>query len=63
MEKYAITSDDIFASKKNPGKTLVVGGGYIALECAGFLKGLGFDVSIMTRGLYLRCNIIIYDFT
>ncbi len=38
--KYlAITSDDIFFSKE-PKKTLVVGGGYIAIECAGFLSGL-----------------------
>ncbi|KRX10974.1 FAD/NAD-linked reductase, dimerization domain [Pseudocohnilembus persalinus] len=54
MEKYAITSDDLFSLKKNPGKTLVVGGGYIALECAGALKGIGNDVTVMTRGLYLR---------
>ena len=26
----------------------------MALECAGFLKGLGFDVSIMVRSIYLR---------
>lgn len=30
-------SDDLFWLKKNPGKTLVIGAGYIALECAGFL--------------------------
>lgn len=52
--KHSITSDDIFSLKKPPKKTLVVGGGYIALECAGFLTGLGYPVSIMTRGLYLR---------
>ncbi|CAD8124401.1 unnamed protein product [Paramecium sonneborni] len=54
LEKHAITSDDIFSLRKPPGKTLVVGGGYIALECAGILKGLGFDVTLMTRGKYLR---------
>ena len=53
--KYlALTSDDIFSIKKNPGKTLVVGGGYIAVECAGFLSGLKFDTTLMTRGLFLR---------
>jgi pyruvate/2-oxoglutarate dehydrogenase complex dihydrolipoamide dehydrogenase (E3) component len=52
--QYAISSDDIFSLKKTPGKTLVVGGGYVAVEIAGFLKGLGFDVTLMTRGDYLR---------
>ncbi|KAL4431921.1 hypothetical protein ABPG74_012733 [Tetrahymena malaccensis] len=52
--KYAITSDDIFMQKKPPGKTLVVGGGYIALECSGFLSTLGYDTTMMTRSLYLR---------
>ena len=35
--ELAITSDDIFWSKKAPGKTLVIGAGYIALECASFM--------------------------
>ncbi|KAL9645628.1 hypothetical protein ABK040_015844 [Willaertia magna] len=50
----AITSDDIFALKKAPGKTLVVGGSYIALESAGFLAGLGFDTTVMVRSKVLR---------
>jgi thioredoxin reductase (NADPH) len=54
ISKYAITSDDLFSLENAPGKTLVVGGGYVALECAGFLAGLGYPVTIMTRGLYLR---------
>ena len=37
----ALTSDDLFSLEKDPGTTLVVGGGYIAVECAGFLRGLG----------------------
>ena len=40
--------------KKNPGKTLVVGGGYIALECASFLRHLGNDVTVMIRSRPLR---------
>lgn len=52
--KLAITSDDIFWMKKKPGNTLVVGGGYVAVELAGFLAELGFKVSMMTRGEYLR---------
>ena len=60
IEKFSITSDDLFSLEKAPGKTLVVGGGYVALECAGFLAGLGFPVTMMTRGLHLRgkANII-----
>eukprot|EP01036_Dinobryon_divergens_P025468 gene25468-34019_t len=38
--EYVITSDDLFMLDKAPGKTCVVGAGYVALECAGFLTGL-----------------------
>ncbi|XP_033748831.1 thioredoxin reductase 2, mitochondrial-like [Pecten maximus] len=54
MVEHAITSDDIFWMKKPPGKTLVVGGSYIALESAGFLTGLGFDTTVMVRSICLR---------
>jgi thioredoxin reductase (NADPH) len=40
--------------KKSPGKTLIVGASYIALECGGFLAGLGYDVTIMVRSIFLR---------
>lgn len=53
-KQLAITSDDLFSLSKPPNKTLIVGGGYIALECAGMLSGMGFPVNIMTRALYLR---------
>ena len=33
-------------SEQSPGKTLVVGGSYVALETAGFLAGLGFDTTV-----------------
>jgi len=52
--EHAITSDDIFFSKKSPGKTLVVGGGYIAMECAGFLTGLGYPTTVCVRSRPLR---------
>ncbi len=58
MNKYAISSDDIFSLKKPPKKTLVVGGGYIGLECAGFLSGLGYPTTIMTRREYLRSTVL-----
>ena len=53
-KELTITSDDIFYLKQNPGKTLVVGGSYIALETAGFLTGLGNDVTVMVRSVLLR---------
>ncbi|XP_074106205.1 thioredoxin reductase 1 isoform X1 [Cotesia typhae] len=52
--EYGITSDDIFSLEKAPGKTLVVGAGYIGLECAGFLNGLGYDATVMVRSIVLR---------
>jgi len=48
------TSDDIFSLKKAPGKTLVIGASYVALECAGFLTALGIDTSVMVRSILLR---------
>ncbi|KAM7346437.1 thioredoxin reductase 1 isoform 3-T3 [Cochliomyia hominivorax] len=52
--EYGITSDDLFSLDREPGKTLVVGAGYIGLECAGFLKGLGYDATVMVRSIVLR---------
>ncbi len=53
-KEFGITSDDIFWKTDPPGKTLVVGASYVALECAGFLKDLGFDTTIMARSILLR---------
>ncbi len=50
----AITSDDLFSYDKTPGKTLVVGASYIALECAGLLTGLGFETHVAVRSILLR---------
>ncbi|XP_044755772.1 thioredoxin reductase 2, mitochondrial isoform X2 [Coccinella septempunctata] len=52
--EYGISSDDIFSLEKPPGKTMIVGAGYIGLECAGFLKGLGYDATVMVRSVPLR---------
>ena len=53
--ELAVSSDDIFWMKqKEPGKTLVVGASYVALECAGFLKGMGYAVKVMVRSILLR---------
>lgn len=54
-KEHTISSDDIFWLKKAPGKkVLVVGGSYIALESGGFMHGLGLDVTIMVRSIFLR---------
>lgn len=56
--EYGITSDDLFSLKYHPGKCLIVGASYIALECAGFLHGVGVDCTVMVsseqynRGAY-----------
>jgi thioredoxin reductase (NADPH) len=52
--ELAISSDDIFSLAKAPGKTLVVGASYVALECAGFLAGLGYETAVMVRSVLLR---------
>ncbi|XP_016022417.2 thioredoxin reductase 2, mitochondrial isoform X2 [Rousettus aegyptiacus] len=52
--EHGITSDDIFWLKESPGKTLVVGASYVALECAGFLTGLRLDTTVMMRSIPLR---------
>merc|ERR1711957_1083376 len=53
-KKFGITSDDVFSLKKAPGKTLVVGASYVALECAGFLTALGYDTTVMVRSILPR---------
>jgi thioredoxin reductase (NADPH) len=52
--ELAISSDDIFSMQKSPGKTLVIGASYVALECAGFMAGIGLDVTVMVRSILLR---------
>jgi thioredoxin reductase (NADPH) len=52
--ELALSSDDLFSLDRAPGKTLVVGASYVALECAGFLTGLGYDTTVMVRSILLR---------
>ena len=47
-------SDDLFSLDYDPGKTLVIGASYVALECAGFLHGIGREVQIFVRSILLR---------
>lgn len=52
--EHVLTSDDIFQRFEAPGKVVVVGASYVALECAGFLAGLGYDTTVMVRSILLR---------
>lgn len=52
--ELAITSDDLFSLPASPGKTCVIGAGYVALECGGFLNALGCDVTVLVRSMLLR---------
>ncbi|KAL3806539.1 hypothetical protein ACHAXA_006592 [Cyclostephanos tholiformis] len=52
--ELAISSDDIFSLERDPGKVLCVGASYISLECAGFLRGIGRDVTVAVRSILLR---------
>ena len=51
--EYVITSDDVFYLEQLPQKALVVGGGYIAVEFAGILNGLGVQTELAYRGKQL----------
>jgi glutathione reductase (NADPH) len=48
--EHAITSNEIFLLEELPKSILVAGGGYIAVEFAFLLKGLGVDVTLVYRG-------------
>jgi glutathione reductase (NADPH) len=53
--ELAITSNEVFFLKERPGHILIVGGGYIAVEFAGIMNGLGAEVTQLYRGpLFLR---------
>lgn len=49
-----VCSDDLFSLEHSPGETVVVGASYVALECAGFLRGVGLDVTVLVRSILLR---------
>lgn len=47
--QLGIDSDGFFALDKQPKKAAVVGAGYIAVELAGMLHGLGSETTLMVR--------------
>ena len=48
--ELAISSNDMFALEKLPEHAVIVGGGYIAVEFAGILNGLGVKTDLICRG-------------
>ena len=51
--ELAITSNEAFHLEKLPGRVLVVGGGYIAVEFASIFNGLGVTTTLAYRGAQL----------
>lgn len=53
--ELAVTSNELFYLDRLPGRAIVVGGGFIAVEFACIFDGLGVDVTQLYRGpLFLR---------
>lgn len=48
--EFIVTSDDMFALRQLPKRILIVGGGYIAVEFAGIMHGLGVKTTLSYRG-------------
>ncbi|MBB5391903.1 MULTISPECIES: glutathione-disulfide reductase [unclassified Herbaspirillum] len=49
-KELGITSDDFFHLTALPKRAVVLGGGYIAVELASILNGLGSEVTLVYRG-------------
>lgn len=49
VKENSISSDGFFELPELPGKAVVVGAGYIAVELAGVLQALGTDTSLVVR--------------
>ncbi len=53
--QHAVTSNEMFHLESLPSRAAVVGGGYIAVEFAGILAGLGVTTTLIYRGpMFLR---------
>ena len=48
--EHILTSNEMFHLEQLPRRMVVVGGGYIAVEFAGILRGLGCEVTQLYRG-------------
>ena len=53
--ELALSSNELFHLPVLPGRVVIVGGGYIAVEFAGILHGMGAETELIYRGdLFLR---------
>ena len=52
--EHAVVSDAMFTLPKQPQNVVIIGGGYIAVEFACIMKGLGSDVTQIVRRGILR---------
>ncbi|MFJ9533051.1 glutathione-disulfide reductase [Herbaspirillum sp. NPDC101396] len=52
-KELGIVSDDFFHLTALPKRSVVLGGGYIAVELASILNGLGSEVTLVYRGKHL----------
>lgn len=48
--ELCLTSNEVFDLERLPGRVLVLGGGYIAVEFAGIFSGLGCQTTLSYRG-------------
>ncbi len=48
--QHAVSSNEMFFLEQLPKTAIIVGGGYIAVEFAGILNGLGVDTHLVYRG-------------
>ena len=53
---YGIDSNEFFELEEQPKKIAIVGSGYIAIEFAGLLNGLGSDVTLFIRSKKILKN-------
>lgn len=49
-KEYVVTSNEMFALQQLPRRLTIVGGGYIAVEFAGIMHGLGVETTLCYRG-------------
>jgi glutathione reductase (NADPH) len=49
-KEFVVTSNEMFALETLPERILIVGGGYIAVEFAGIMHGLGVKTTLSYRG-------------
>ena len=50
----ALSSDDFWSLRECPKKAVLIGGGYIAVEFASILAGLGCETTLLARSTILR---------